>query len=68
MVQGGIPGYAPSYWNGAAYPPIGPIPNIYSNPAMMTFNASLVPISPYAVPPYVPSLYGGLPTPRYVDS
>lgn len=61
-VQGGIPGYASSYWNGAAYPPVRPFPNIYSSPAMMTFNASLVPVSPYAVPPYASPMYGGLPT------
>lgn len=64
IVHGGIPGYASAYWNGAAYPPpIRPFSNMYSNPHMMTFNASLVPMSPYVVPPYVPSVYGGLPTP-----
>ncbi|KAL3497426.1 hypothetical protein ACH5RR_040158 [Cinchona calisaya] len=62
VLQGGIPGYASSYWNGAAYPPIRPFPSIYGTPAMIPFNASVVPVAPYGVPPYVPSLYGGLPT------
>ncbi|XP_027180500.1 E3 ubiquitin ligase PARAQUAT TOLERANCE 3-like [Coffea eugenioides] len=61
IVQGGVPGYASSYWNGAACAPVRPFPNIYCSPAMMTFNASLVPVSPYVVPPYAPPMYGGLP-------
>lgn len=64
MFQGGMPGYASSFWNDAAFPPIRPYMNVYRNPAMMPFNANMVPITPYAVPQYVPSMYGGFPIPK----
>ncbi|KAI3468064.1 hypothetical protein Pfo_024727 [Paulownia fortunei] len=61
--HGGMPGYAPPYWNGSSLPPFRPYVNMYSNPAMMPFNASMVPVSPFGAPPYIPSMCGGLPGP-----
>ncbi|KAL3655789.1 hypothetical protein CASFOL_000185 [Castilleja foliolosa] len=61
--HGGMPGYAAPYWNGSSMPPFSPYANMYSNPAMMPFNASMVPVSPFAAPHYYPSMVGGLPGP-----
>ncbi|KAL6534050.1 hypothetical protein OROHE_013883 [Orobanche hederae] len=58
--HGGMPGYAPPYWNGPSLPPFRPYANMYGNPAMMPFNASMVPVSPYSAPPYFHSMGGGL--------
>ncbi|KAL3844282.1 hypothetical protein ACJIZ3_001685 [Penstemon smallii] len=62
--HGGMPSYAPPYWNGSSLPPFGPYGNMYGHPAalMMPFNASF-PVSPFAVPPYNPSVCGGMPGP-----
>ncbi|KAL3650725.1 hypothetical protein CASFOL_007128 [Castilleja foliolosa] len=60
--HGGMPGYAP-YWNGSSMPTFRPYANMYSNPVMMPFNASMVPVSPFAAAPYYPSMGGGLPDP-----
>ncbi|KAK6140720.1 hypothetical protein DH2020_025538 [Rehmannia glutinosa] len=43
--HGGMPGYAPPYWNGSSMPPFRPYANMYNNPAMMPFNASMGKIS-----------------------
>ncbi|KAL8497108.1 hypothetical protein ACS0TY_020692 [Phlomoides rotata] len=48
VLNGGMPGYAAAYWNGF-------YANLYSNTVVMPFNASLAPISPFAVPPFIPS-------------
>ncbi|KAL0394226.1 UNVERIFIED_CONTAM: hypothetical protein Slati_4388800 [Sesamum latifolium] len=61
--HGGMPGYAPPYWNATSLPPFRPYANMYNNPAMMPFNASMVPVSPFAVPSYVPSMCSRLPGP-----
>ncbi|KAL6502051.1 hypothetical protein OROGR_027184 [Orobanche gracilis] len=58
--HGGMPGYAPPYWNGPSLPPFRPYANMYGNPAMMPFNASMVPVSPFSAPPYFRSMGGGL--------
>ncbi|KAL8063134.1 hypothetical protein ABFX02_01G007900 [Erythranthe guttata] len=63
VFHGGMPGYAPPYWNGSSLPPFRPYANMYNNPAMMQFNASMVPVTPYPVPPYIPSMRGGMPVP-----
>ncbi|KAL2489592.1 E3 ubiquitin ligase PARAQUAT TOLERANCE 3-like [Forsythia ovata] len=57
--HGGVPGYPPPYWNGSMLP-FRPYANMYSNPAMMPFNVSMVPVTPFAVPPYIPSMGVGL--------
>ncbi|KAK2989449.1 hypothetical protein RJ640_018767 [Escallonia rubra] len=70
MFPGGMPGYASGYaspyWNSAIYPPMRPYGNMYGNPGMMPFNASMVPATPFPVTPYIPSMYGGLPSPGLV--
>ncbi|XP_073130394.1 uncharacterized protein [Henckelia pumila] len=58
--QGGMPGYAPPYWNCPTLHHFRPFANIYSSPAMMPFNLPMVPASPFAVPPYFSSMHGGL--------
>lgn len=63
MFQGGMSGYAMPYWNPAAFPPVNPYMNMYGNPGMVPFNATMVPVTPYGVPSYVPSTYGCLPVP-----
>ncbi|XP_042037459.1 E3 ubiquitin ligase PQT3-like [Salvia splendens] len=55
VFHGGIPGYAPQYWNGSSFPPYTPYANMYNNPSMMPFNPTMVPVSPFvAPPPYIP--------------
>ncbi|KAL8501860.1 hypothetical protein ACS0TY_021103 [Phlomoides rotata] len=63
VFNGGMPSYAVPYWNGPPAPPFAPYANMYNNPSMMPFNASMVPVSPFAVPPYIPSMHGSLPSP-----
>ncbi|XP_057957814.1 E3 ubiquitin ligase PARAQUAT TOLERANCE 3-like isoform X2 [Malania oleifera] len=61
--QGALPGYMSSYWNGIPLSHVRPFQHIYGNPGMIPFNATMVPITPVAVPSYIPSIYGGLPVP-----
>lgn len=58
--QGGLPGYAPPYWNAPTLHHFRPFANMYSSPAMMPFNTPMVPASPFAIPPYFSSMHGGL--------
>ncbi|KAL7187012.1 hypothetical protein ACSBR1_037142 [Camellia fascicularis] len=64
MFPGAMSGYASPFWNSNPLPPIRPFTNMYGNSGMMPFNSGMVPSSPFAVPPYMPSMYGGLPVPR----
>lgn len=65
MFQGGMSGYAMPYWNPGVFHHVNPYMNMYGNPGMMPFSAvSMVPATPYGVPPYGPSTYGSLPVPR----
>lgn len=57
MFPGVMPGLSP-YWNGTSSPYGRPPVNMYGNPGMMAFN---VPVSPFGLPAYVPSVYCGLP-------
>ncbi|KAH6826300.1 hypothetical protein C2S53_012261 [Perilla frutescens var. hirtella] len=59
--HGGMPGYAPPYWNGSSFPSFTPYANMYNNPSMMPFNPCMVTASPFAVPPYMSSVGGSLP-------
>ncbi|KAL6970663.1 RING-type E3 ubiquitin transferase [Sarracenia purpurea var. burkii] len=59
MFPRAMPGYASPFWNSNPLPPTRT--NIYSNSGMMPFNSAMVPPPCFAVPPYMPSLYGGLP-------
>ncbi|KAL1552309.1 RING-type E3 ubiquitin transferase [Salvia divinorum] len=63
MFHGGIPGYAPPYWNGSSFPPYTPYANMYNSPSMLPFNPTMVPVSPFVVPaPYIslPGLGGNM--------
>ncbi|XP_077230007.1 uncharacterized protein LOC143863227 [Tasmannia lanceolata] len=63
VFPGGISTYGPSYWQGASLPHVRPFTNIYGAPGMMPFDPSMVPVSPFAVPPYMPPMYAGLSVP-----
>nr|XP_043622923.1 E3 ubiquitin ligase PQT3-like [Erigeron canadensis] len=63
MFQGGMSGYGMPYWNAAAFSPVNPYMSMYGNPGMFPFSASMVPVTPYGVPPYLPSTYGSIPFP-----
>lgn len=58
---GAMRGYAPPYWNGPSLPHVRPFANIYGNHGMMPFNATMGPTTPFAVPTYMPSVFGSLP-------
>lgn len=64
MPRGPMLNYSSPHWNGAMLPPFSPYGNMYGTPGMMPYNLSMVPGPPFAMPTYVPPLYGGLPTPR----
>ncbi|XP_062159185.1 E3 ubiquitin ligase PQT3-like isoform X3 [Alnus glutinosa] len=61
MFPGVMQGYARPFWNGTPLSHIRPYGNLYCNAGMMPFNATMVPAAPYAVPTYMPSMYGGFP-------
>lgn len=61
LFPGGIQSYVPPYWNGTSFPHVRPFGNLYGNAGMMPFNATMVPAAPFAVPSYMPSVYGGFP-------
>ncbi|KAK0571156.1 hypothetical protein LWI29_011872 [Acer saccharum] len=63
MFPGAMPGKVLPYWNVPRFPHMRPLANIYGNPGMMPFNATMVPVAPYAVPTYmpVPPMFGSLP-------
>lgn len=63
MYPGGMPGFASPYWSGTAFAPMRPFNSMYGNPGMMPFNASMVPVTPFGVSPYMSSMYGHLPVP-----
>lgn len=59
MFPGVMQGYARPFWNGTPLSHIRPYGNLYCNAGMVPFNATMVPPAPYAVPTYMPSMYGG---------
>ncbi|XP_077240973.1 uncharacterized protein LOC143881645 [Tasmannia lanceolata] len=63
VFRGGVSPYGPTYWQGASLPHVRPFTNFYGAPGMMPFDPTMVPVSPFAVPPYMPSMYAGLPVP-----
>ncbi|KAF3785720.1 E3 ubiquitin-protein ligase [Nymphaea thermarum] len=64
VFPGGMPAYAqPYYWRGTSLPHVRPITSIYGTPGAMLFDANMVPVSPFGVPPYVPHMYAGPPLP-----
>ncbi|KAI3949657.1 hypothetical protein MKW92_025828 [Papaver armeniacum] len=61
VYQGGMPAYGPPpYWNG---PQFRPFPNVYATPGMMPYGSNMVPVNPYAVHSYMPSMYAGMQAP-----
>ncbi|XP_058108561.1 uncharacterized protein LOC131251692 [Magnolia sinica] len=63
VFQGGISAYGPQYWQGPSLPHVRPFANLYGAPGMMPFDPTMVPVTPFAVPPYMPSMYAGMPVP-----
>ncbi|XP_015884535.1 E3 ubiquitin ligase PARAQUAT TOLERANCE 3 isoform X2 [Ziziphus jujuba] len=57
IFPGAMPGYMP-YWNRPPMPHFRPFCNLYGDPGMMPFNATMVPASPFPVPNYHSSMYG----------
>ncbi|KAI3907830.1 hypothetical protein MKW92_031080 [Papaver armeniacum] len=61
VYQGGMPAYGPPpYWNA---PQFRPFPNVYATPGMMPYGSNMVPVNPYAVHSYMPSMYAGMQAP-----
>ncbi|XP_042498642.1 E3 ubiquitin ligase PQT3-like isoform X2 [Macadamia integrifolia] len=61
---GGMSTYGPSYWQGSSLSPhIRPFANIYGNAGMMPFDPTMVPVTPFAISSYMPSMYSGLAVP-----
>ncbi|XP_057850363.2 E3 ubiquitin ligase PARAQUAT TOLERANCE 3 isoform X1 [Cryptomeria japonica] len=63
MYPGSIPAYATdAYWHGASVPHMRHFANMYGpTPPSMPFEAPMMPVAPYAIPPYMPSMYAGVP-------
>ncbi|XP_019197040.1 PREDICTED: E3 ubiquitin-protein ligase RBBP6-like isoform X1 [Ipomoea nil] len=61
MLMGGMPGYPPPYWNSSLYSPMRPFTNMYGNPGMMPFGASMVPTATFCASPYMPTMHSGIP-------
>ncbi|XVE97753.1 hypothetical protein REPUB_Repub03eG0045900 [Reevesia pubescens] len=61
MFPGAMPGYISPYWNGPPFPHVRPFVNPYGNSGMMPFNATVIPAAPFAVPTYMPYMFGGSP-------
>ncbi|KAL8107356.1 uncharacterized protein LOC141671482 [Apium graveolens] len=58
---GAMPAFATPYWNNIAFGPMRPFTNTYANHGMMPYNASMFPVSPIGVSPYMASMYGHMP-------
>ena len=69
MFPGAMHGKVSPYWNVPHFPHMRPLANIYGNPWMTPFNATMVPVAPYAVPTYmpVPPMFGSLPAYKWVE-
>lgn len=61
MFPGVMRGYAQPYCCGSSLPHVRPFWNLYGNIGMMPFNTALVPATSFAVPMYMPAMYGGFP-------
>lgn len=63
LYPGNIPAYGPNtYWHGAPMPHVRPFPSMYGpTPPPLPFETSIMPVAPYAIPPYMPSMYSGVP-------
>lgn len=58
---GGMAAYEQSYWNGNSFFPVRQFPYGYSASRMMPISPAIIPAAPFAVPPYMPSPYSGVP-------
>ncbi|KAL6000190.1 hypothetical protein ACLOJK_034868 [Asimina triloba] len=66
MFPGGMSAYGPHCWQGSSFPHVRPFTNFYGTPSMMPFDPTMVPLSPFGVPPYMPSMYSGMPVPLFM--
>ncbi|GLT97222.1 hypothetical protein SLE2022_147950 [Rubroshorea leprosula] len=68
MFPGPMPGYGygSPCWNGHSFPHgrPRPFPITFGNAGMMPFNATMIPVTPFSVPTFMPSMFGGSPTYR----
>jgi len=62
-VAGPAPGCAPPYWPGGP-PNVRAFVNMYGGPGMMTYSATMPPITPFGFPPFAPSMGGTYAFPR----
>ncbi|XP_072990347.1 uncharacterized protein [Typha latifolia] len=60
---GGISAYGPPYWHGSTFSHIRPYADMFGTPGLVPFDPRIVPVTPFAVPSYGPSLYPGVTTP-----
>lgn len=58
---GGMAAQVTPYWNNPAFGPMRPYTTMYANTGMMPFNASMFPVSPIGVYPYMSYMYGHIP-------
>lgn len=61
---GARPTFTAPYWNNTSFGPMMPFTTIYANHGMMPYNASMFPVSPLGVSPYMASMYGHVPAHR----
>ncbi|XP_017699851.2 E3 ubiquitin ligase PQT3-like isoform X2 [Phoenix dactylifera] len=57
---GGISAYGHPFWHGASLPHFRPYANIYGAPGVMPFDPTVLQVSPFGMPSYMPSLYAGM--------
>lgn len=55
--------YGPPNWQGSMFHPLQPYGNMYGTPEIIPFDPGVVPVSPFGVPSYMPSFYGGMQNP-----
>ncbi|KAK1372617.1 E3 ubiquitin ligase PARAQUAT TOLERANCE 3-like [Heracleum sosnowskyi] len=58
---GGMAADMTPYWNNTAFGPMMPYTTMYAYTGMMPFNASMFPVSPIGVYPYMSYMYGHVP-------
>ncbi|XP_073103395.1 uncharacterized protein [Elaeis guineensis] len=57
---GGMSAYGHPFWHGASLPHFRPFANIYGAPGVMPFDPTVIQVSPFGMPSYMPSLYAGM--------
>ncbi|KAJ4950290.1 hypothetical protein NE237_027122 [Protea cynaroides] len=63
VYPGSMPTYGQSYWQGSSLPHIRPFANIYGNAGLIPFDPTMVPVTPFSISSYMPSMYSGMAVP-----